>query len=619
MNRADGGDFRYWAFISYSHADAKWGDWLHAALETYRVPSRLVRHAKPAGAVPKRVFPVFRDREELASSASLGENIENALRLSRALIVICSPRAAASRWVNEEIKLYKSMDREDRVFCLIVDGEPYAAPDSGLLECFPKAALLRVGPDGQFSTEPAEPIAADAREGKDGKRNALLKLIAGIIGVPYDELRQRERQRQLRQRLRLVASVAAAALAVVLVYLAVADVGVNLPAGDAIRTELDRHELSVFRRVHSEKAVRGTAARLRGELLNVFRQRLDQNWISAAPPNVNRTSEIWAHSQALFAIFRIPESLEAQREFLPALERPFDPSLEINEPHRRYRWKDLDGVEYDKSTPVLWIAAAQGAALGKANLLDEKERAAVLGHYEYVQEILKEYRPTASGGWNMLPSQKDPNKHHLYSTTLALLTLLQAHESGLTWEGSTQRRDELIKQTAQWLIDHFDPKGEPPGWRGMSEDTLEIYDGLTIQIFAELLQTRQALPEFSLPPAILNEIPRQLALFARRDLSFPVNGGEFLASYVRFDGQEGVGRRLIKYLWYPWVIDCSIRWLEFAEKEQLPREQRVQVRRALGHLVVDLGDEALKRAQRDYTFFASEDLYGLTGIQPPGR
>ena len=74
----DDGEFKYWAFISYSHADAKWGDWLHAALETYRVPTRLVRNAKPAGAVPRRVFPVFRDREELASSSTLGENLTGA-------------------------------------------------------------------------------------------------------------------------------------------------------------------------------------------------------------------------------------------------------------------------------------------------------------------------------------------------------------------------------------------------------------------------------------------------------------------------------------------------------------------------------------------------------------
>src|SRR4051812_11091921 len=185
MTLSEGENFRYWAFISYSHADAKWGDWLHSALETYRVPLRLVRNSKPPGAVPRRIFPVFRDREELASSASLGENIENALRLSRTLVVICSPRAAVSRWVNEEIKLYKNLGHEDRVFYLIVDGEPYARPDSGLLECFPKAALLRVDERGELSEEPAEPIAADAREGKDGKRNALLKLIAGIVGVPY--------------------------------------------------------------------------------------------------------------------------------------------------------------------------------------------------------------------------------------------------------------------------------------------------------------------------------------------------------------------------------------------------------------------------------------------------
>jgi hypothetical protein len=614
MNLSDADGFRYWAFISYSHADAKWGDWLHAALETYRIPARLIRNAKLPGAVPKRIFPVFRDREELASSSSLGENIQNALRLSRALVVICSPRAAVSRWVNEEIKLYKSMGREDRVFCLIVDGEPNAPADSGLLECFPKTVLVRLNEKGELSDEPAEPIAADAREGKDGRRNALLKLIAGIIGVSYDELRQRERQRQIRQRIRLAASVTAGALGAVLLYLAVTDVGVNLPGGDTIRSILDRHELSLFRRVHSEPVIRAKAARLRGELLNVFRQRLEQNWISAAPPNVNRTSEIWAHSQALFAIFRMPDYPEAQREFLPALEAPFAPSLEINEPHRRYRWIDLDGVEYDKSTPVLWIAAAQGAALGKTELLEGKERELVVKHYEYVQEILKDYHPTNSGGWNMLPSQKDSSKHHLYSTTLALLTLLQAHEAGLPWEGSVERRDQLIRQTGQWLVDHFDPKGEPPGWRGISEDTLEIYDGLTIQIFAELLQTRRALPDFVIPSAILNEIPRQLALFAWRDLSFPVNGGEFLAQYRRFDGNEGVGRRLIKYLWYPWVIDCSVRWLEFADQAKLPKEQRVQVRRALGHLIVDLGDEALKRAQRDYTFFASEDLYGLTTI-----
>src|SRR3954471_1946198 len=331
MEQSGGEEFRYWAFISYSHADAKWGDWLHTALETYRVPSRLIHKRHPT-VIPKRIFPVFRDREELASSASLGDNIEGALRLSRSLVVICSPRAAASRWVNEEIKLYKKMGREDRVFCLIVDGEPNAPAGSGLLECFPEAARLQVNELGDLSSEPAEPIAADAREGKDGKRNALLKLIAGIIAVPYDELRQRERQRQVRRQIRLAATAVAGLVAATLAYMGVADVGVNVPFGETIRTTLDRHELSVFRRVHSDQEIRSTAARLRGDLVGVFRERMQDNWISAAPLNVNRTAEIWAHSQALFAVFRMPDQEQVQRDFLPAVETPFNPALAVNEP-----------------------------------------------------------------------------------------------------------------------------------------------------------------------------------------------------------------------------------------------------------------------------------------------
>lgn len=604
-------DFRYWAFISYSHADAKWGDWLHGALETYRVPSRLVRKAR--GAVPRRVFPVFRDREELASSASLGENIENALRSSRALVVICSPRAAASRWVNEEIKLYKGMGREDRVFCLIVDGEPNSPAGSGANECFP--ASLR---------EPAEPIAADAREGKDGKRNALLKLIAGIVGVPYDELRQRERQRLVRQRVRRTALVLGVAAVVLLTYLGIADAGLNIPGSEPIRARIDRYELSAFRRVHSNDEIRRKAAEMRAELVKVFRDRVDQGWISATPTDMGLTQEVWSHAQSTCAILRMPDQLEMQRQFVPCLEAPFAPQPEKDEHGRTLPWRkghttlnDPPGLDYEKSLPGLWMVSALAAGVRRPGLLSEPERQRALEQMTFVQQFLQRYHPVEDGGWNMLASQKDPKRHHLYSTAMALLTLLEVHAADAPWDGSRERRDELMRQTAQWLVDHFDPAGNPPGWRGISEDTRDIYTGLTIQIFDELLQAEQALPDFKLPAKIADEIPRQLIEFARRDLTFPVNGGEFTVFCTDAEGKDLVGKRLIKYLWYPWVIDCSVHWLEQAEKQGRPKEQRVQVRRALGHMVVDLGDDALKRARdQNYSFFAAEDLYGLTSIQP---
>ena len=81
--------FKYWAFISYSHQDRAWGDWLHKSLEQYRVPSRLIGRASRDEKIPARLFPIFRDRDELPSSADLGGVINEALAASRYQIVIC--------------------------------------------------------------------------------------------------------------------------------------------------------------------------------------------------------------------------------------------------------------------------------------------------------------------------------------------------------------------------------------------------------------------------------------------------------------------------------------------------------------------------------------------------
>ncbi|MBS0432528.1 MAG: toll/interleukin-1 receptor domain-containing protein, partial [Proteobacteria bacterium] len=83
--------FIYRAFISYSHRDKAWADWLHKALETYRVPSRLVGKETTHGTIPRRLHPVFRDRDELPSAHDLNGKVNEALRNSANLIVICSP------------------------------------------------------------------------------------------------------------------------------------------------------------------------------------------------------------------------------------------------------------------------------------------------------------------------------------------------------------------------------------------------------------------------------------------------------------------------------------------------------------------------------------------------
>ena len=235
---------KYRAFISYSHTDRKWGDWLHKALETYHVPRRLIGRESRDGTIPARLFPIFRDREELPVSADLSSNINEALRESCYLIVICSPRSAQSRWVGEEIKTFKRLGREGRILALIVEGEPNASEGkSGFKpenECFHEAMRYRWSEDGTLSNIPSEPIAADAREGKDGKANAKLKLIAGLLGVNYDDLKQREHERRLRRARRI----GVAALVLVAIFAGLA-IWALLAANEAARQRRQTQRLLV--------------------------------------------------------------------------------------------------------------------------------------------------------------------------------------------------------------------------------------------------------------------------------------------------------------------------------------------------------------------------------------
>ncbi len=178
---------RYKAFISYSHADSAHASWLQRALERYRTPKAL-RRARPD--LPDRLYPIFRDTDELASSTDLSESIRRAMDDSDALIVICSPTARASRWVNEEIRRFRAIGRGDRIFCLIVAG----SPDPASTDCAFPDALLR--DDGGRVLR--EPLAADLTAAGDGKRNAMLKIAAGLLEVGVDELKRRDAQRQAR-------------------------------------------------------------------------------------------------------------------------------------------------------------------------------------------------------------------------------------------------------------------------------------------------------------------------------------------------------------------------------------------------------------------------------------
>jgi tetratricopeptide (TPR) repeat protein len=133
---------------------------LHKALETYPVP----RHLRAQGKTTK---PVFRDIAELTAAHSLSEKIREAVKGSRVLIVLCSPAAKASHWVNEEIKLFRAI---------------HGTPDTA----FP-AALTAGG---------REPLAAALGADKTGFKLGVTQLAAGMLGTGLDDLVQRGAKRR---------------------------------------------------------------------------------------------------------------------------------------------------------------------------------------------------------------------------------------------------------------------------------------------------------------------------------------------------------------------------------------------------------------------------------------
>ncbi len=223
----------YWAFLSYRHKDntvqdRDWATWLQNQIEHYEVPADLIGTLNQWGdEIPERIYPIFRDEQSLAAKADLGAAIQDALNQSRYLVVLCSPRAVESSYVAQEIRHFKADGKKDRIIAAIVAGEP-GDPEQ---ECFP-VPLRHPFVDGEIDASVREePIAADFRlaDGHEGftspeayqlalvregtlKRKAIkitvgayeqrlqlaqLKVIAGILGVTLEQLRDRDRLHQL--------------------------------------------------------------------------------------------------------------------------------------------------------------------------------------------------------------------------------------------------------------------------------------------------------------------------------------------------------------------------------------------------------------------------------------
>ena len=230
----------YYAFISYKREDEKWAKWLQDKLEHYRFPTNLNGRTD----LPKNIRPTFRDVTDLTPGL-LAEEINNALRNSEWLIVICSPRSAQSPWVCKEAQTFIDLGRADHIIPFVIEGKPFS--DDISTECYPEALLNLTGSN--------ELLAANVNE--MGRDAALIKVVARMFNLRFDILWQRH-ERTKRHRWFFVAT------CILVFALASTGVGVYMTY---LNTLIDRQNLQL----------RITIDNLNKELKTISNNALDKN------------------------------------------------------------------------------------------------------------------------------------------------------------------------------------------------------------------------------------------------------------------------------------------------------------------------------------------------------
>lgn len=180
-------EYHYYAFISYDTSDSKWAKWLERNLSHYHIPTSIKKNKI---GIPDKLRPIFIYEYDLAGN-QLHDALQRELDASKYLIVICSRESAKSKYVNDEIQHFIDTGRTDAIIPFIVDGEVKSEnPD---MECFAPALLSLMNEK--------ESELRGTNIATNGKRGALVDVVATMLNLRRDSLWNRYVMRRLKQRM----------------------------------------------------------------------------------------------------------------------------------------------------------------------------------------------------------------------------------------------------------------------------------------------------------------------------------------------------------------------------------------------------------------------------------
>lgn len=182
-------NFKYFAFISYNSKDTEWGKRVQKKLENYRMPATL---CSEHGWKRKPIKPVFFAPTDI-QPGGLTEELQERLRASRNLIVICSPNSAKSEWVGREIAFFHELGRTKQIHFFIVDGTPHSGNED--TECF-NPVVDTLGLPEILGANIHEQIY---RWPWMNKERAYVQLVSKLLGVEFDAIWQRHKRQLVKK------------------------------------------------------------------------------------------------------------------------------------------------------------------------------------------------------------------------------------------------------------------------------------------------------------------------------------------------------------------------------------------------------------------------------------
>jgi hypothetical protein len=452
-------------------------------------------------------------------------------------------------------------------------------------------------------------LAADARPDKDGWTDACLKLVAGVLGVGFDDLRRRERARRRRQHISRAGVALLGSILLICGYLGLADADVRLPGGDTIRTQLDHFGVTVFRPVMRREALAEAAISLRSQL----RRRLFAAIATGEMSEVEAGRNAWTTGQVTGSAFRDANATADELKGLLRYVKPLFQPPDGGSADGRY----VVSIPDDNGTPgraesALWIIMALSNILARRDILDGAEVARLSEYLGIAQSVANTFHPLEDGGWNTAQRQVNPKSHFVYTTGMALHMLLEVRAANLGWDGSREKLDRMIERTAGCLDNAFVREPGLSGWRRSLDDDKQPDGGIALLIFSALGRAC-AETDFRLSDDVISAALQAQTTLRRRDYESPDPDIRYVVRVIGDDGGASTHYTVTRMIWYPWAIEGLVHWRRCAEKTHKAHETLWALDRSMGHLIGDLAPNMLADLMRRQKpiFVVAETYYGL--------